>query len=393
MSGDILILRADIVTTLLVGCIGLRRGKSMKIVTVVGARPQFIKAAALSRAIGVYNQTAAEPIKEIIVHTGQHYDENMSDVFFEQMNIPRPGYRFEVAGSSHGAMTGGMLADIEKVILAEAPDWLLVYGDTNSTIAGALAAAKLHVPVAHVEAGLRSFNKRMPEEINRILTDHVSDLLLCPTDLAVQNLRSEGVVDNVLNVGDVMYDVSLFYRDVSGEQSDVMSRLGLSDGGYALSTVHRAENTDSPERLSNIVKALSKVAETLPVVLPLHPRTRKYLSDSELIGQLGKRVILVDPLPFLDMVRLEQSAQVIFTDSGGVQKEAYFYNVPCITLRDETEWIETVESGWNVLVGADQSRIIEAFQGLKRPSVCLPVYGNGKASEKIVSALLAYDRR
>ena len=392
MSGDILILRADIVTTLLVGCIGLRRGKSMKIVTVVGARPQFIKAAALSRAIGVYNQTAAEPIKEIIVHTGQHYDENMSDVFFEQMNIPRPGYRFEVAGSSHGAMTGGMLADIEKVILAEAPDWLLVYGDTNSTIAGALAAAKLHVPVAHVEAGLRSFNKRMPEEINRILTDHVSDLLLCPTDLAVQNLRSEGVVDNVLNVGDVMYDVSLFYRDVSREQSDVMSRLGLSDGGYALSTVHRAENTDSPERLSNIVKALSKVAETLPVVLPLHPRTRKYLSDSGLIGQLGERVILVDPLPFLDMVRLEQSAQVIFTDSGGVQKEAYFYNVPCITLRDETEWIETVESGWNVLVGADSEKISASYSRLMRPNSSPKVYGDGRAAEKIINALVSFIR-
>ncbi|TXH02106.1 MAG: UDP-N-acetylglucosamine 2-epimerase (non-hydrolyzing) [Candidatus Moraniibacteriota bacterium] len=365
----------------------------MKIVTVVGARPQFIKAAALSRAIGVHNQTAAESIEEIIVHTGQHYDENMSDVFFEQMNIPRPAYRFEVAGRSHGAMTGGMLADIEEVVLKEAPDWLLVYGDTNSTIAGALAAAKLHVPVAHVEAGLRSFNKRMPEEINRILTDHISGLLLCPTDLAVQNLRNEGVVENVLNVGDVMYDVSLFYRDISKEQSDVMSRLGLSDGGYALSTVHRAENTDNPERLSNIVKALSKVAESLPIVLPLHPRTRKYLNDSGLIAQLGERVILVDPLPFLDMVRLEQSAQVIFTDSGGVQKEAYFYNVPCITLRDETEWIETVESGWNTLVGADQQKIVQAFECLNRPNLSSQVYGDGKASEKIVNALVNYGRK
>lgn len=364
----------------------------MKIVTVVGARPQFIKAAALSRAISAYNERAREAVEEIIVHTGQHYDENMSSVFFEQMGIPKPRYRFELAGSSHGVMTGGMLADIEKVILDEKPDWLLVYGDTNSTIAGALAAAKLHVPVAHVEAGLRSFNKRMPEEINRVLTDHISDLLLCPTDLAVRNLAVEGVFNNVLNVGDVMYDVSLFYRNIAREQSDVMNRLGLTEGGFALSTVHRAENTDSPERLANIVEALGEIAKTIPIVLPLHPRTRKFLQDSGLINKLGEDVVLVDPLSFLDMVRLEQSAQMILTDSGGVQKEAYFYKVPCITLRDETEWVETVESGWNQLVGADSRRIVNALRQLHRPTDCPQVYGDGKAADKIIDALLTYRR-
>lgn len=360
----------------------------MKIVTVVGARPQFIKAAALSREIAARKRSAADGIEEIIVHTGQHYDDNMSGVFFDQMSIPTPSYRFEISGSLHGAMTGGMLTDIEQVLTRERPNWLLVYGDTNSTIAGALAAAKMHIPVAHVEAGLRSYNRRMPEEVNRVLTDHISDLLLCPTESAVQNLAAEGVTRNVHNIGDVMYDVSLYYRDLARSQSAALARFGLQEGRYALATCHRAENTDDIDRLSNIISALTDISRTIPVLLPLHPRTRKHLDDSGMMARIGAGVTLTSPLPFLDMVRLEQSAQVILTDSGGVQKEAYFYRVPCLTLRDETEWVETVRSGWNTLVGADAARLIAAYKDLQRPDQTADVYGDGRAAAKIVDLLL-----
>lgn len=359
----------------------------IKVVTVIGARPQFIKAAAISRVVGEH---FADQIKETIVHTGQHYDENMSQVFFDELDIPRPGYNLEIAGGSHGLMTGRMLEAIEQVLLAEKPDWVLIYGDTNSTLAGALAAAKLHIPIAHVEAGLRSFNMRMPEEVNRIVADRLSTLLFCPTDVAVKNLENEGVTRGVENVGDVMYDVALFYRERARQQSRILDNLSLAEGGFALATCHRAENTDDPARLGEVVAALAELSGKLDVVLPLHPRTRKLLSDTGLAGKLGK-VKVVDPIPFLDMVALEQSAKLILTDSGGVQKEAFFYGVPCITMRDETEWVETVALGWNRLVGASKAAIGSAVTACltdSLPSIPASPYGDGHAAHKIVASII-----
>lgn len=356
----------------------------MKIVTVIGARPQFIKAAAVSRVI---SSDHVGGIEEILVHTGQHYDDNMSKVFFEELDIPEPKYNLEISGGSHGAMTGRMLEAVEKVLLQERPDWVLVYGDTNSTLAGALAAAKLHIPVAHVEAGLRSFNMRMPEEVNRILADRVSNLLFCPTTTAVGNLRAEGVTHGVHNVGDVMYDVALFYSKSARQRSTILQRLNLTPGSFALATCHRAENTDDPQRLGSILSALAEIAGQLPVILPLHPRTHKLVRDYGLSDWLS-RLQVTDPLSFLDMVALEQAAQVIITDSGGVQKEAFFYRVPCITLRDETEWVETIEMGWNTLTGARRAEILAAYQTLQRPlGESAQPYGEGDAAKKIVHLL------
>lgn len=359
----------------------------MKIVTIVGARPQFIKAAAVSRII---RQHHAAKIEEVLVHTGQHYDENMSQVFFDELDIPFPRHNLEISGGNHGAMTGRMLEAIEKVLMSEKPDRVLVYGDTNSTLAGALAAAKLHIPVAHVEAGLRSFNRRMPEEINRVLSDHMSAMLFCPTETAVANLHAEGITSGVHYVGDVMYDVALFYRDKARVQSKCLQRLNLMTCGFVLATCHRAENTDSPERLGSIVSALGKIAERIPVVLPLHPRTRKLLDDHALTDRLHG-VQVVDPLPFLDMVALEQAARVILTDSGGVQKEAYFYGVPCITMRDETEWVETIHTGANQLVGASTTAILDAtdkaITAARSENSDRP-YGNGDAADKIGALLV-----
>lgn len=356
---------------------------TIKVVTIVGARPQFIKAAAVSRAIKI---AGADRIQEVLVHTGQHYDENMSKVFFDELDIPTPAYNLEVSGGSHGAMTGRMLESIEQVLLEEKPDWVLIYGDTNSTLAGAVAASKLNIPVAHVEAGLRSFNMRMPEEINRILSDRVSTLLLCPTQAAIDNLAKEGLVGGVHNVGDVMYDVALFYRERARAKSQIMSQLGLEEGAFALATCHRAENTDDPHRLGEIMAGLADVSALMPVVLPLHPRTRKLLQDHGLEHHLHS-MKLVDPLPFLDMIALEQAANVILTDSGGVQKEAYFYGVPCITLRDETEWVETVQLGFNQLVGASRSGINAAMNNRSIPECQVDVYGDGNASARIVEIL------
>jgi UDP-GlcNAc3NAcA epimerase len=356
----------------------------MKVVTVVGARPQFIKAAAVSRAIG---NSFADHIEEIIVHTGQHYDGNMSQVFFDELDIPRPVYNLEISGGSHGAMTGRMLEAIEGVLLKEKPDWVLIYGDTNSTLAGALAAVKLHIPVAHVEAGLRSFNMRMPEEVNRMLADRASQLLLCPTDTAMANLANEGIRYGVHNVGDVMFDIAVYYRERAKTGSTALAKFGLQPGAFALATCHRAENTDEPARLRGIVSALAEISKELPVIFPLHPRTRALLATNKLEGQLGQ-VKVVDPLPFLDMVALEQAAKVILTDSGGVQKEACFYGVPCITLRDETEWVETVEAGWNSLVGAKKEKILSAFENISFPKSGIPAaYGDGNAADKILNIL------
>ena len=365
----------------------------MKIVTIVGARPQFIKAAGVSRILRErrHAQGNAATIERII-HTGQHYDRNMSEVFFEEMDIPKPDYNLEIAGGPHGQMTGRMLEAVEAVLLHEKPDWLLIYGDTNSTLAGALAAAKLHIPVAHVEAGLRSFNMRMPEEVNRIIADRVSTLLFCPTSTAVKNLHAEGVYDGVHDVGDVMYDVSLFYRDMALTRSNVLDELSLAAGNYVLATCHRAENTDDPLRLRGIVEALAAIARQVPVVFPLHPRTGKLLEKQGLSGALGA-VKVVDPVSFLDMVRLEQSAQAIVTDSGGVQKEAYFFGVPCLTTRDETEWVETLDAGWNRLVGADTDFILSAYGELQRPAVRPLLYGDGHAANRILDLLDLYRRK
>lgn len=355
-----------------------------KIVTIVGARPQFIKAAAVSREILKHPGR----IQEVMVHTGQHYDPNMSQVFFEELEIPAPHYNLEISGGTHGAMTGRMLEGIERILLEEKPDWVLIYGDTNSTLAGALAAAKLHIPVAHVEAGLRSFNMKMPEEINRILSDRVSTLLLCPTEVAVENLAREGITQGVHNVGDVMYDVALHYRERARNNSRILERLGISEKGFALATCHRAENTDDRGRLDSIFTALARIARDMPVVLPLHPRTRKLLRQFGLERKL-ESLIVVEPLPFLDMVALEQGAKVILTDSGGVQKEAFFYQVPCITMRDETEWMETVETGWNRIVGASLELILEAYDNLKSGEI-IPgkqPYGIGNSSLLILSKL------
>lgn len=318
----------------------------MKIASVVGARPQFIKTAAVSRAL-----RAIEGVKETLIHTGQHYDANMSSVFFEELEIPHPDYNLGIGSATHGAQTGRMLEAIEGVLLKEKPDWVLVYGDTNSTLAGALAAVKLHIPVAHVEAGLRSFNRRMPEEINRVLTDHASDLLFAPTQTAVENLQREGIPDaRIKLVGDVMYDAALYYGAKAERQSRILNALKLEPKGYILATIHRAENTDDPLRLRAIFDSLAEIAHEIKVVLPLHPRTRAALVQASLYDKAAQSICLIEPVGYLDMMMLEKNARLIATDSGGVQKEAFFYHVPCVTLREETEWVELVELGWNYLI-------------------------------------------
>lgn len=358
-------------------------GLTRKIVTIVGARPQFIKAAAVSRAIGTEPSLG---LSEILVHTGQHFDENMSRVFFDELDIPPPGYNLEIAGGNHGAMTGRMLEAVEKVLLVERPHMVLIYGDTNSTVAGALAAAKLHIPIAHVEAGLRSFNMRMPEEINRVLADRISSLLLCPTATSIENLRAEGIVKGVHDVGDVMYDVALFHGARARQESEILSRLGLTAGNFILATCHRAENTDDPARLGGIIDGLAQLACTMPVVLPLHPRTGNLIEKFRFSDRV-KNILMVEPLAYLDMIALEQAAKVICTDSGGVQKEAFFYGVPCVTMRDETEWAELVHAGWNQLAGADTGRILNAVKNAAIPGAREDFYGDGHAAKKVVAIL------
>ncbi len=363
--------------------------RRMRIVTVVGARPQFIKAAAVSRAIEAFNsQSDKAHVEERIIHTGQHYDENMSKVFFDELRIPPPRENLEVGSGGHGRQTGAMLERLERVLIEWRPDWVLVYGDTNSTLAGALVPAKLHIPVAHVEAGLRSYNRSMPEEINRVLADRLSSLLFCPTETAVCNLAKEGMTRGVHQVGDVMYDSVLFNADLAEKSSDVMERVGLEPKSFYLATVHRAENTDDPQRLEGILAAFRRM--DTPIVLPLHPRTRKTLGAG--LAEIGGKVRVIDPVPYLDMIVLEKNSRLILTDSGGVQKEAYWFAVPCVTLRDETEWVELVEAGCNRLVGADCEKILsgvaefESIGGLPedRPA---DLYGDGRSAEKIVTIL------
>jgi UDP-GlcNAc3NAcA epimerase len=348
----------------------------LKILTVVGARPQFVKAAAVSGPLRAHH-------REVLLHTGQHYDDAMSDRFFRDLNIPKPDYELGIGSGSHGAQTGQMLAGIERAIERERPDTVLVYGDTNSTLAGALAAAKLHVQIAHVEAGLRSFNRRMPEEINRVVADQLSDLLFCPSDIAAQNLKREGITRGVHIVGDVMADAMRCFGGPHRGGEHSLRQFGAVPGEYILATVHRAENTDDAESLARIIRALEALDR--PVILPVHPRLKKALDENAIVP--GGNVRMIDPVGYPDMVALERSARVILTDSGGVQKEAYWLGVPCVTLRNETEWVETVEAGWNVLTGADTSRIVDAVRQLAPPAERPPLYGEGRAVRAIVDQL------
>ena len=354
----------------------------MKVVSIIGARPQFIKCAPVSRALRKVAQ-------EVLVHTGQHYDDSMSGVFFRELGISDPDYHLGIGSGPHGHQTGDMLKGVEEILLKEAPEMVLVYGDTNSTLAGALAAVKLHVPVVHVEAGLRSFNRRMPEEINRVVTDQLSTLLLCPTETAVENLRREGVTQGVYVVGDVMYDALMDSVERAQQTSTILERLRITPQGYLLATVHRADNTDQSTHLNGILSALNRLAgPDRMIVFPVHPRTRKQLE--QISFSPSPYLLLIDPVPYLDMVCLESSAHVIVTDSGGIQKEAYWLGVPCITLREETEWVETVASGWNCLVGTATDRIVSAVCAASAGRIDVWPYSRGEASTSVAQRITAY---
>jgi UDP-GlcNAc3NAcA epimerase len=365
----------------------------MTICTIIGARPQFVKAAVVSRAM-----RSIPGVREVLIHTGQHFDANMSQVFFDEMEIPKPDYNLGIGGGTHGQNTGRMIEKIEEILLLEKPDRVLVYGDTDSTLAGALAAVKQHIPVAHVEAGLRSFNRQMPEEINRILTDHIADLLFAPTDVAVENLKKEGIAGaSVIRTGDVMYDAALYYRK-SAKRPDIPD---LPESGFVLCTLHRAENTDDPARLASIMGALSSIAKEMPVVLPLHPRTRSRLSllptapassshslFPETLNLERGTTLLAPPVGYFEMIWLLENCRLVMTDSGGVQKEAYFFQKPCVTLRDETEWVELVEAGVNQLAGADTDAIRKAVDAMKDRVVGNEaLYGDGHSAALIAKAL------
>jgi len=360
----------------------------MKILSVVGARPQFIKAALISKKL------RGKGVNEVLVHTGQHYDFNMSDVFFKELNLPKPDYYLSIGSGDHGWQTGRMLIEIEKVLLKENPDIVLVYGDTNTTLAGALASAKLRTPVAHIEAGLRSFNKQMPEEINRILTDHISDLLFCPSKVAVENLKKEGITKGVYLVGDVMLDIALEVSKTV-DTYEVLNRYNLPYKGFVLATIHRAENTDNKENLISIWKALKKLAlKGLKIFFPVHPRTYKAMQKYQLLEEtIPTNLILSKPVSYKEMIALEKAAKVIVTDSGGVQKESVYFQTPCVISRNETEWVELVELGYAFLVGRNEALIIQEVEKLFNKEVNVDIsknpYGNGKASDKIIEILLA----
>ncbi|MAD12470.1 MAG: UDP-N-acetylglucosamine 2-epimerase (non-hydrolyzing) [Flavobacteriaceae bacterium] len=354
----------------------------MKLITIVGARPQFIKAAAVSRAFNEFFE-----IEEIIIHTGQHFDANMSDVFFEELHIPKPHYNLAINSLSHGAMTGRMMESIEAVILKEKPDYVLVYGDTNSTIAGALAAKKLHVKVVHVEAGLRSFNTKMPEEINRILTDRISDVLFCPTNEAVKNLNNEGFQNidcQIIKNGDVMQDAALYYKDLAKKPS-----FDLPEE-FVLLTMHRAENTDDLDKLKNIISALNSIHQKMPVFWLIHPRTKQIINSQS----IDVKFHVFDPVGYLEMIYLLEHCSLVMTDSGGLQKEAFFFSKNCVTLREETEWVELIEGGFNVLVGSDVNKINEGFDNMskKQNDFSVDLYGKGQASRTIASQLITHKK-
>jgi len=358
----------------------------MKIATIVGARPQFVKAAVVSRAL-----QCLDGVREIVIHTGQHYDFRMSEIFFRELDIPEPAYHLGVGSAPHGAQTGRMLEAIEGVLVNESPDCTLIYGDTNSTLAGTLAAAKMHIPTAHVESGLRSFNRRMPEEINRIVADRLADLLFAPTQVAVDNLLAEGIrAESIHQVGDVMYDAALFYGDKAQRTSCVLETLGLEPRAYVLATFHRAENTDNPLCLRIICAALTQAASELAVVLPLHPRSRAVLERERLFDSLTGCLQIIEPIGYLDMLMLEKNARLIVTDSGGVQKEAFFYRIPCVTLRHETEWIELVELGWNRLAPPVSAHAVLRIvhEALKAPpGADATPYGDGHCAEGVARIL------
>jgi UDP-N-acetylglucosamine 2-epimerase len=351
----------------------------MRILSIVGARPEFIQSAPVSKALRNQHQ-------EILVHTGQHYDYLMSQTFFDEIGIPTPDYNLEVGSGSHAKQTAEILVRLEEVMLKEQPGLVIIRGDTNSTLAGALAASKLHIPIAHIEAGERSFDRRMPEEINRLAADRLSDLFFCVSQTAVQHLRGEGIRDSVHWVGDVMLDAMLANLPLAREKSSILGRLGIASKKYALVTIHRAANTDDPGRLRKILSALSRVEDE--VIFPVHPRTRGVIEKLEV--EVGERVRMIEPVGYYDMVVLEENARLIATDSGGVQREAYFLKAPCLTLRDETEWTETVEAGWNRLVGADEQAILSAWRSFNPPDVQSPIFGDGTASEKILQIVSSY---
>lgn len=357
-----------------------------KIITVIGARPQFVKATVVSRALG-----QKQNVREIIVHTGQHYDSNMSQIFFDELNIPDVSYHLNVGSGSQAKQTADMLVEIEKVLLQEKPDCVLIYGDTNSTLAAALTAAKLHIPIAHVEAGLRSYNRKMPEEVNRLVADQLAEILFTPTTQAVLNLKQEGFSEHrIIPVGDVMYDASIIFAKKAEQKSQVLEKNKLPEKQYILATIHRAENTDDPRKLHHIFSALERICDTLPIVLPLHPRTRKAINYRFPDLLTKTKIKIIDPVGFLDMLMLEKKASLIITDSGGVQKEAFFFQVPCITLREETEWVETVQLNWNNLVKPNDADAIyqEVLQriGAQGKADHYP-YGKGNASELIATFL------
>jgi UDP-N-acetylglucosamine 2-epimerase len=359
----------------------------MKIISIVGARPQFIKAAFVSKKL------KEQGVKEILVHTGQHYDFNLSEVFFKELNLAKPKYNLGIGSGRHGEQTGRMISEIEKVLLQEKPNFVVVYGDTNSTLAGALAAAKLHIPVAHVEAGLRSYNKNMPEEINRVLTDHISEILFAPTDTAVNNLKNEGITKNVYKVGDVMFDIALQTKKIVDEEK-IIKRYGLKKKNFILVTIHRAENTDNKENLRNIWLALKAVAKKgIKVFFTVHPRTKKALKKYGFFrDNFPKNLVLNEPVSYFEMVALESNAKVIVTDSGGVQKEGYFFKTPCVITRKETEWTELVDIEWNMLAGSSKDKIITLIQTYYNKTSLkdkwVGFYGNGRASEKIAKMFL-----
>lgn len=364
--------------------------KTLKIITVVGTRPQFVKAATVSRALASFNeQSDSLYFEEQIVHTGQHYDENMSKVFFNQLQIPHPSINLDVGSGSHGHQSGVMLEKIENILLELSPDLVLIYGDTNSTLAAALAAVKIHIPVAHVESGLRSFNRQMPEEINRVIVDHISAILFCPTDTAVGNLANEGITEGVYQVGDVMYDSVLFNINIAERSSKILEHLELKSKSFYLATIHRAENTDNKDKLNGILDALTRI--DMPILLPMHPRTKNTLGAR--LDEIGSGIRIIDPVSYLDMLMLEVNARVILTDSGGVQKEAYWANVPCITLRDETEWTELVKAGCNRVVGSDTFAIIDAVEKAENEAAngfvsnASDLHGDGHSAEKIAAVL------
>lgn len=355
----------------------------MKIITIIGARPQFVKAAILSKAFKKYKE-----IDEVILHTGQHYDHNMSDLFFTELEIPQPNYNLDIHGGTHGLMTGRMLEKIEEVFSFEKPDLALVFGDTNSTLAGALAARKNNIPLAHVEAGLRSYNMKMPEEINRILTDRISDFLFCPTNKAIENLNKEGFENfdcKLVKSGDVMLDAALYYSAKPQASTDILERLNIKD--YVLCTIHRAENTDSISRLQSIIDALKIISEEHPILLPLHPRTRKIIAER---GINTGRIKMIEPVGYFEMIQLLKNSALVMTDSGGVQKEAFFFKRNCVTLREETEWTELIDHGFNIVTGSDSVAIVNAYQQMinHKPDFNIDLYGMGNACEIIIDSII-----